>query len=429
MRNRTTAAPLPRAGLNSGRSRPGACGRAHSCYHHVEITFWICALLVAYTYVLYPISIALYARVRTSRTREDTSELHFDTPFVSVILCARDELARITDRLDNLCRQDYDPAKLEVIVVSDGSTDGTADAIRAFTQGRTPPERPTITLIEKSASEGKPAGLNDAVARSRGDILVMADARQQFGYADHDTGTVRNLVNALLHDPAVGCVSGELIFLDGDRGNLEADLGAYWRYEKWIRRNESAVDSVPGVTGAVYAIRRELFEPIPPCTLLDDVLIPLRVILRGHRVIFDGRAVARDRASSRPKQEWQRKVRTLAGNWQLLHLIPGAFNPMKNRIWVQFISHKILRLVVPFALLLAFAVSALVPPLQALFALQLAFYVCAALGAIFPAVRKVRLLALSHTFVLLNLAALAGFWSWITGRSGRTWKRPTVDRA
>lgn len=388
------------------------------------IVFWISCGIILYTYLVYPLAIAAIAKLCVSahnRSNPNPVQMH---KRVSVIMCARNEASRIAARLEDLCGQDYDSSLVEIIVVSDGSTDGTAEAVTTFRneKGRMG-NSPAIILIDKPVTCGKAAGLNDAVAASSSDILVMADARQRFGISDLDRQTISNLVASLANED-VGCTSGELYFVDAESGGLETDLGAYWRYEKWIRRNESKIDSVPGVTGAVYAMRRELFEELPPETLLDDVLVPLRAVLQGYRVIFDGSAAARDYASSSSRQEWRRKVRTLAGNWQLLNLVPQAFVPWRNRIWLQFISHKILRLIVPFALLAALASAFMIhEPMYRLFAiLQLAFYSSAALVAIAPGLQRFRICSACYTFVLLNLAAIAGLAYWASGRSGNLWQ-------
>lgn len=390
----------------------------------MKITFWMCITLVAYTYWIYPIGMAYLAKRRAISPRP-MPEKPSVWPTVSIILCARDEGRRLHQRLANLCSQDYEKELLEIIVVSDGSTDDTVAVVEEFR--RTAADR-RLVLIEKAVPEGKAAGLNAAVSASKGEVLVMADARQQFGKNDLDSQTIRRLVS-VLSDPEIGCVSGELMLVDTDGGALQADLGAYWRYEKWIRHNESTVDSVPGVTGAIYAIKRALYRPIPPETLLDDVLIPLQVILRGYRVVFDRFAVARDRVSSSTKQEWRRKVRTLAGNWQLINLVPQAFSPLRNRIWVQFMSHKFLRLIVPFLLLATLASSSAISSTgyRVFTWVQLAFYLAAAFAAVFPRLQRLRPFGITHTFVILNAAAIAGVWVWMTGKAAQAWGRPPAQ--
>ena len=390
--------------------------------------FWLCLFVVVYTYVLYPVAVAALALLISKfKSREPAGFHAVSPPTISVIFCARDEEQNVAQKLRDLVRQDYDHRKMEIIVVSDGSTDGTKSSIVASRESIAAAgcEIP-IKLIEKSVSEGKAAGLNDAVAISTGEVLIMTDARQRFGQNSGDNQTIRYLVDSL-SDPEVGCVSGELCFVDENSGDLAQNLGFYWRYEKWIRKSEAAIDSVPGVTGAIYAIRRSLFRAMPVMTLLDDVLIPLRVVLCGYRVGFDERAVARDVATQDPSREWRRKVRTLAGNWQLLGIIPNAFSPVRNRIWCQFVSHKILRLVVPLALFLLLVISGTVEssPYREFFLAQLLFYAVAVMTWILPGTRGIRVFGIVHTFMLLNLAAVAGFWAWVTGHSASTWDRGT----
>jgi cellulose synthase/poly-beta-1,6-N-acetylglucosamine synthase-like glycosyltransferase len=177
--------------------------------------------------------------------------------------------------------------------------------------------------------------------------------------------------------------------LDCERGESESSVadgvGLYWKYEKWLRRNESLVWSTLGATGAIYALRRRLWEPLPPETLLDDVLAPMRAVLAGCRIVFDNRALAFDRAAPDAAAESRRKVRTLAGNYQILALEPRLLVPFVNPVWLQYLSHKVGRLVVPWALLVMFASSAALAPASWLhavvFVLQLGFYALAAIGA------------------------------------------------
>ncbi len=212
---------------------------------------------------------------------------------------------------------------------------------------------------------------------------MFADARQQFA-----PDAIRRLVRHFSR-LSVGAVSGELV-LDCEQGASRSTvgdgLGAYWKYEKWLRRREAIVGSTLGVTGAIYAMRRSLWEPLPPDTILDDVLGPMRVVLRRHRVIFDATALAFDEAASHAGAELRRKVRTLAGNFQLLTLEPRLLVPVVNPVWLQFVSHKLARLLVPYALVALLAASAWLARESILyasaFAAQLVFYGLAAYGAL-----------------------------------------------
>src|SRR5205085_1989176 len=143
-------------------------------------------------------------------------------------------------------------------------------------------------------------------------------------------------------------VSGDLVVIAGPGAVAGVEL--YWKLEKWLRRQESRVGAQVGVTGAICAVRRELFTPVPPGTILDDVYWPLGVVMRGYRVVHDSRALAYDRLPERVRDEFRRKVRTLAGNFQLAARLPAALLPWRNPIWGQFLSHKLARLVVPWAL-------------------------------------------------------------------------------
>src|SRR5688500_8586530 len=333
--------------------------------------FWTSAAIVAYVYAGYPLLLAVWARVARRDPRRPSIEAMTAWPSISIVLAARNEAARLPTRLTNLLTMPY-PGRREVIVVSDGSTDGTPAAVAAFGEA--------ARLIEVPAG-GKPLALNAGVAAASGEVIVFADARQQF--ADE----------ALLHlaanfaDPRVGGATGELV-LDAERQQTDSTVadgvGLYWRYEKWLRRNESAVWSTLGATGAIYALRRELWRPLPAGTLLDDVLAPMRAVLDGWRIVFDERAHAFDRASADAEAESRRKIRTLAGNYQILAQEPRLLVPVVNPVWLQYVSHKVGRLLVPWALLGAlFASAALMFDgwlYACAFGVQALFYVVAAYG-------------------------------------------------
>jgi biofilm PGA synthesis N-glycosyltransferase PgaC len=339
----------------------------------MEILFWASVLVVAYVYAGYPLLLALWSAVAARPVRRSTHDGPREWPAVSVVVAAHNEGARLPARVSNLLAQGY-PGPLEIIVVSDGSTDGTSAAL-AHVADR-------IRLIELPRA-GKAVALNAGVEAARGDILVFADARQRFA-AD----AIRQLVSSF-EDPEVGGATGELV-LDWETRTDHTDstvgdgVGLYWRYEKWLRRHESRIRSTLGATGAIYALRRTLWEPLPPATLLDDVLAPMRAALAGKRIVFEERARAYDRVASNGAVESRRKTRTLAGNYQILALEPRLLLPFVNPVWLQYASHKIGRLLVPWALLAALVTSVWLARDHWVYAvaliLQLGFYGLAALG-------------------------------------------------
>jgi cellulose synthase/poly-beta-1,6-N-acetylglucosamine synthase-like glycosyltransferase len=304
----------------------------------VTIVFWACVALLAYTYAGYPLLMRLLAWLRPVGAATSPGE-----PPVTAILVVHDGGTLVRAKLDNLLALDWPADRLEIVVACDGCSDGTAAACRTVGD-------PRVRVLEFTRRRGKAACLNDAVAAARGEILLMVDVRQRV-----DVRALRELV-ARLADPAVGAASGELCFEDPESG-FARSVDAYWRYEKMLRQAESRSGSVVGVTGALYVLRRALFQPLPGGTVLDDVLVPMRVAARGSRVVFEQRAVAWDRASPSPAQERARKVRTLAGNFQLLQLAPWLLNPLANPLWFRFVSHKLLRLVAPWAILALLAAT------------------------------------------------------------------------
>jgi len=376
----------------------------------MTVLFWGSLALLFYVYVGYAVVAGVRARLARRTPRQAAIE-----PTVSVVVVAYNEGARIDAKIENLLGLHYPPERFEIIVASDGSTDDTVERARRYAEAG-------VRVYRAPERRGKPAALNAAVALARGEIVVFADARQHF-----DPGTLRALVSNYA-DPAVGAVSGELV-LRAAEGAATAGQGSafYWRYEKFIRSAESAVDSTIGATGAIYSVRRELFQPIPEDTLLDDVLIPLRIVRRGYRVLFEPRAKAFDCTSFTARQELARKTRTIAGNFQLFWRERWLFNPRRNRLWFETISHKALRLTVPLlhAGLLAgnIALASASWPYQLLLAGQVGFY-AAALGACFVGAggRSVILTA-PYMMCMLCWVTVVGFWRFATHRQPVTWER------
>jgi len=325
-------------------------------------------------------------------------------PDVSIIITARNEEANLPAKLKNLRLLDYPKNRLQIVIASDGSTDRTASILRMHV--------PAICPVILDRSNGKACALNEAVKHATGEILVFQDARQLV-----DPDAIIELVSCFA-DSTVGAVSGELLLEAGANEPASDALGIYWKIEKVVRKLESESGSVVGVTGAIYAIRRELYTEMPSGTILDDVFVPMHVARAGKRVVFQPLAIARDQLFSERGKEFSRKVRTLTGNYQLLQLAPWMLSPA-NPLLFRLISHKLLRLLVPLLLVLMLMSSALStgPFYRSIFWLQILFYALAVVGTLNPALRRFKPFAIASTFVMLNAAASLAFYNFIAGRN------------
>ncbi len=363
----------------------------------MRLLFWLSLAVIAYAYAGYPVVLRVFGRRKPIA-------MQAATPRVSIVIAAHNEERNLPRKLASLQALEYPPDLLEIVVVSDGSTDRTPQLL--FEAGG------HVLPIILDNPLGKAAALNHGVARASSDILIFLDVRQTL-----DTGAVSELVSCFA-DPTVGAVSGELMLENSDGSPSPDGLGIYWKIEKITRKLESATGSVVGATGAIYAMRRELYEPIPAGTLLDDVLIPMQVVRAGKRVVFHPGAVARDRLFPDASKEFGRKVRTLTGNYQLLRLAPWLLSPA-NPLLFRLISHKLLRLVVPLLLLLLLLASAMAPGAfyKLAFVAQLAFYMMALVGLLAPAARRQRAVSAAYTFTMLNVAAAMAFYNFVGGRA------------
>ncbi len=368
----------------------------------MRVLFWASFLLVVYTYVGYLALLAVLAKVRRPLGASPVPDAK---PTVSVVMAVRNESSRLKEKLKNFRRMEYPSHLLEFVVVSDGSTDDSAALLQA--------ESAWLKPVLLADPVGKAEALNQAVKYATGDLLVLCDVRQQI-----DLQAIALLVRHF-GDPRTGAVSGELLLEDAEGKPSGDGLGLYWRIEKAMRRLESATGSVVGVTGALYAVRRSLFPPIPPNTLLDDVYVPMQVARAGYRILFDPEARTRDTVFAEPGKEFRRKVRTLTGNYQLVQTMPWLLTT-RNPLLGRFVSHKMLRLIVPLLLIAMLLASAAVvtPFYRLLFALQLVFYGSAFLGQLSPATRSWKPVGIAYTFVLLNVAALVASRNFATGRTG-----------
>ncbi|HTM43407.1 MAG TPA: glycosyltransferase [Polyangiaceae bacterium] len=363
-------------------------------------------VVVLYTYAAYGALVIFLGKFapKPIRGRADYE------PTVSVCLAVHNGSQHITKKLLNLPELEYPPEKLEFLVFSDGSTDSTNRLVAELAL-----LDPRIRLLVSERRCGKPAALNRMRAAASGEVLLLCDVRQLLAKK-----SLRSLVNSL-SDPSIGCASGSLI-LTGNSG-----AGAYWRYEHLIRVSEARLGSTVGVSGCLYAVRRAEMPELPDDILLDDMYVPLRMALSDRkRIVFAEGAQAYDDACD-DEHEFPRKVRTLAGNYQLFAKLPSLLVPGVNPMWFQLTSHKLLRLLCPWALVVLFLssgslawhsqLSALATVgWRAMFGAQVVFYALAMLGS-----RASRIGILPRTFVLLNVAALFGLWRFLRGTQAVTW--------
>ena len=370
--------------------------------------FWGAAFLIAYTYVGYVGWLWMRARLWPWPVLRSQQQ-----PDVSIVMVVRNEERWLESKLRNLMELDYPQERCQIVVVSDGSTDQTDAILHRHA------DDPRVQVLMNQLSRGKACGLNDAIPLAAGDVVVFTDARQKI-----ESRALRLLMENFA-DPEVGCVSGALMLGNPESGEAGNGMGLYWRTEKKIRELESESGSVVGATGALYAVRRELLAQVPEGTILDDVYIPMQVVRQGKRVVFEERARAWDSPDLGSGLEFARKVRTLSGNYQLVQLAPWILSS-RNPVRLRFVSHKLLRLAVPFALaaMLLASLWLKAPVYRAALGIQLVFYVLAlvALTRLLKEGPLARAGDAAATFVLLNTAAVVAFANFLTGRKA-VWMR------
>jgi cellulose synthase/poly-beta-1,6-N-acetylglucosamine synthase-like glycosyltransferase len=369
--------------------------------------FWGAVCLILYTYAGYPLWIYLRSRLHPQPQRQGSI-----LPTVSIILAVHNGAPLLRQKVAHLLSLDYPRDRMEIEIVSDGSTDGTDDILKEF-------RNPQIRYSRCSEHSGKAAALNLGMQSATGEILLFLDIRPWV------ESNALQLLLSNFADPRVGCVAGELVLREeGHDPATKAVGGLYWRYEQWIRNCEAKVDSPLGVYGGFYAIRRKLASTLPEGTILDDMLQPLSVIRQGYRSVLDLRARVYDIWPKSLRGEFHRKVRTLAGNFQLIQLAPWLLS-RENRLRFELISHKLMRLLVPILLVILLLCSALLARQSMLYAgallAQIGFYALAVLGAGRGIPNLTRIAAPASAFCMLNAAVVVGFYKFLFTR-GPLWK-------
>lgn len=370
--------------------------------------FWLLAGLVVYVYFGYPMLLAVAKSLGGGRA----VAMRPVEPSVTLVISAYNEEASIGDKLRNSLELDYPPDRLEVLVVSDASSDRTDAIVASF-----PPER--VRLLRMAERGGKTVGLNRAVREARGDVIVFSDANALY-YPDAIRRLVRNFA-----DPAVGAAVGESTYVDAE-AQAERSEGLYWKYEVAIKKLESAIGSVVGGDGAIYAIRRGFYRDMR-ADALSDFVNPLQVVEQGARVVYEPEARSYEKAGDDFQKEYRRKVRIVNRAWRAAWSMPQMMNPLRSGFFaVEIVSHKLLRWLVPLFLALLFLVTVALAGRGGLYALalwaQLGFYGLAALGWFLrESERMPAALSVPFFFCLVNVASAQGILDAFRGKTYTTW--------
>lgn len=372
----------------------------------MKIAFWLSMIGILYTYLGYPAVMWMLARLRPRPWKVSPI-----SPGVSIVLAVHNGAALLPRKIEHLLSLDY-PSIKEIIIVSDGSTDGTAELLARQSH----PRLITVILDEH---RGKAVAVNAGMAKATADVILFVDIRPEIA-----PGAILQLVSNFA-DPKVGCVAGELILRTENHDGASAAVSdVYWRYEKWIRTCESICGSPVGVYGGFYAIRRELAVPQPAGMILDDMFQPLSIIRQGYRSVLDAHAYVFDIWPAKIGDEFHRKVRTLAGNFQLFRLAPWTLTP-RNPVLFQLVSHKVMRLVAPYLLFLllisTLALSGGSIIYTAFAALQVVVWTISIVELRYRIPMLHRVAAPASALLVLNAAAVAGLYRFLFTR-GPLWK-------
>jgi len=369
----------------------------------LQVVFWLAVGVMVYTFLGYALLVGLLARAMERPVQRAAS-----TPPTTLIIPAYNEASVIARKMENSLGLDYPADLLEVVVITDGSDDGTVDVVSSYAERG-------VRLYHQPQRQGKAAAINRVVPLVSGEILVFSDANTMI-----EPGALRALVRSFA-DPAVGGVSGEKQVQGGGEG-------LYWRYESYLKRCDSALTSVMGAAGEFFAVRRELFWPTEEDSVIEDFVLSLRLVEAGWRVVYESEAVATEDASPSLAGDWRRRTRIAAGGFQAMVRLRSLLNPAHGLVAWQYCSHRVLRwAVTPFLLPVIYGLNLLLvgqPLYRFLFLVQTAFYAAALLGYGLTrlGIRGGPLHSVFY-FCFANAAALAGFWRYLAGTQPVTWAK------
>jgi cellulose synthase/poly-beta-1,6-N-acetylglucosamine synthase-like glycosyltransferase len=374
----------------------------------VQAIFLVAVAMVGLIYIGYPMLIFFLSRLFGSPVRQ--AEI---TPSVSFIIAAYNEEKDLARKIENTLALDYPREKLEIIVASDCSTDRTDEIVLGYTGLG-------VYLHRQPERKGKTVAQNRAVQNSIGEILVFSDATTEYG-SDALRRIVRNFA-----DPVVGCVAGQLIYVDRDASGIGRGCRSYWDYEKFLKSCESQLRSLIGVSGCLYAVRRSCHAKLAN-DMIDDFVIATEIHLQGLRTIYEPDAVSMEDTNNKAKDEFRMRVRVIEQTMSALDRYREVLNPFKHGMFaIQMICHKLLRYTLPVWLMIALITNVFLMPdsdfFKLVFGLQVLFYILSFAGYLGERMKlRLGMLSIPYYFVLVNIASLVAFMKYVRGEAHVVW--------
>lgn len=382
----------------------------------IEFLFWLCLAILFYTYIGYGMLLYLMVRIKRIFVKESPQKEITELPAVTLLIAAYNEKDFVAQKVKNTENLDYPKDKLQQIWVTDGSDDGTADLLAAYSN---------IKVLHLAERNGKIAAINRGMKFIKTPIVIFSDANALLG----DKSILK--IVELFKNPTTGCVSGEKrIFTQQKEGAAAAGEGIYWKYESTLKKWDAELNSIVGAAGELFAIRTELFEEVEADTLLDDFIISLRIAMKGYKIKYDPDAYAYETASANVKEELKRKIRIAAGGIQSIIRLSALLNIFKfGLLSFQYISHRVLRwTIAPLSLLLVLIFNLILatetPFYQILLVGQLLFYAGALLGwKLEKSKMKIKIFFVPYYFFIMNYAVLVGIIRFLKKNQSVNWER------
>lgn len=384
----------------------------------MKIVFWISIFIVFYTFFGYGIVMYFLIKIRRAvKGKRPVAEKGSYTPSLTLMIAAYNEADIMEEKIKNTLALEYPADKFSVIIVTDGSSDNTPEIVSRY---------PQVKLMHKPERAGKIAAMHRAMKEVTSEIAVFTDANT-FLNTDAMLYIARHYA-----DEKVGCVSGEKKVHADDVADATAGEGIYWKYESTLKKWDAELYSVVGAAGELFSIRTNLYQPVPPETILDDFMISLVVASKGYRIAYEPLACATEHGSESIAEELKRKIRIAAGGIQSILWLKQLMNPFKHfTLTFEYISHRVLRwTITPFLLILAFILNGIIAAQTgewfyvALFACQCFFYVLALLGWMLEKRQiKIKALFIPYYFCMMNYAVIAGIRRYIKKGQSAAWEK------